>query len=87
MCICVRYEIYYVIDTNICAQTFFLIWRRDNFYLLPPLMFLLYVNNLPNNVKSSRVAIFADDTKVFNAVQSPNDAVMLQEDISNLVNR
>ena len=50
-------------------------------------MFLLYVNNLPNNVKSSRVAIFADDTKVFNAVQSPNDAVMLQEDISNLVNR
>ena len=54
--------------------------------LLGPTVFLLYVNNLPNNVKSSRVAMFADDTKVFMAIQSPNDAVMLQEDIKNLVN-
>ena len=30
--------------------------------------------------------MFADDTKVFKAIQSPNDAMMLQEDINNLVN-
>ena len=54
--------------------------------ILGPALFLLYVNNLPNNVKSSRFAMFADDTKVFKAIQSPNDAVMLQEDINNLVN-
>ena len=28
--------------------------------------------------------MFADDTKVFKAIQSPNDAVKLQEDITNL---
>ena len=55
--------------------------------ILGPALFLLYVNDLPNNVKSSRVAMFADDTKVFKAVQSPNDALMLQEDIKNLENR
>ena len=54
--------------------------------ILGPALFLLYVNNLPNNVKSSRVAMFADDTKVFKAIQSPNDALMLQEDINNLEN-
>ena len=30
--------------------------------------------------------MFADDTKVFKAIQSPNDALMLQEDINNLEN-
>ena len=53
--------------------------------ILGPALFLLYVNNLSNNVKSSRVAMFADDTKVL-AIQSPNDALMLQEDINNLEN-
>jgi hypothetical protein len=54
--------------------------------ILGPALFLLYVNDLPSNVKSSRVAMFADDTKVFKAIQSPNDAVKLQEDITNLGN-
>ena len=54
--------------------------------ILGPALFLLYVNNLADNVKSSRVAMFADDTKVFKATQSPNDALMLQEDINNLEN-
>ena len=52
--------------------------------ILGPALFLLYVNDLPSNVKSSRVAMFADDTKVFKAIQPPNDAVKLQEDITNL---
>ena len=54
--------------------------------ILGPALFLLYVNNLPNYVKSSQVAMFADDTKVFKTIQSPYDAMMLQEDINNLVN-
>ena len=54
--------------------------------ILGPALFLLYINNLPNSVKSSRVAMFADDTKVFKAIQSTNDADMLQEDINNLAN-
>ncbi|CAB4018973.1 Hypothetical predicted protein, partial [Paramuricea clavata] len=37
--------------------------------ILGPASFLLYVNDLLSNVKSSRVAMFADDTKVFNRLQ------------------
>ena len=51
--------------------------------ILGPTLFLMYVNNLPNNVQSSLVRMFADDTKVLKTMQSPYDAVMLQ-DINNL---
>ena len=54
--------------------------------ILGPALFLLYVNSLPNNVKSSRVAMFADDTKVFKAIKWPKDAMKLQEDLNNLEN-
>ena len=54
-------------------------------YLFRYILLLLYVNNLPNNVKSIR-EVNADDTKILKAIKSPNDAVTLQEDINNLVN-
>ena len=37
--------------------------------ILGPALFLLYVNNLPEVVKSSEVAMFADDTKVFSSIK------------------
>ena len=52
--------------------------------ILGPMLFLLYANSLPDSFKSSHVAAFADDTKSFKSIKSPTDAVLLQDDLSNL---
>ncbi|CAB4000594.1 Hypothetical predicted protein [Paramuricea clavata] len=41
--------------------------------ILGPALFLLYVNDLLEAPTSSRAAMFADDTKIFSAIQSQND--------------
>ncbi|CAB4027594.1 Hypothetical predicted protein [Paramuricea clavata] len=52
--------------------------------ILGPILFFLYVNDLPDVVKNSSVACFADDTKIFRRVDSICDADLLQTDLSNL---
>ena len=52
--------------------------------ILRPVLFLLYVNDLPDAVTNSSVACFADDTKIFHRVDSITDAMLLQEDLNNL---
>ena len=52
--------------------------------IMGPMLFLLYANSLPGTVKSSHVAAFADDTKIFKSIKSPTDATLLQDDLSNL---
>ena len=52
--------------------------------ILGPILFLLYVHDLPGLVKSSQVAMFADDTKIFKSITSINNTKLLQQDLSNL---
>ena len=52
--------------------------------ILGPVLFLLYVNDLPDAVTNSSVACFPDDTKIFRRVDSITDAMLLQEDLNNL---
>ena len=47
--------------------------------ILGPVLFLLYVNDLPDAVTNSSVACFADDTKIFRRVDSITDAMLLQD--------
>jgi hypothetical protein len=51
--------------------------------ILGPLLFLLYENHLPNSLTNSRIAMFADDTKIFKTINSISDASALQNDLSN----
>ena len=52
--------------------------------VLGPILFVIFINDLPD-VVTSMVQIFADDTKLFHSVHSPQHHVQLQNDLDNLV--
>jgi hypothetical protein len=55
--------------------------------ILGPLLFILYINDLPNCLSENTLcAIFADDTKIYRHITSHQDLDILQRDI-NTVNK
>ena len=54
--------------------------------VIGPLLFILYVNDLPEVTKNSTVALFADDSKCYRAIQSPADRDPLQTDLDSMHN-
>ena len=51
--------------------------------ILGPILFLIYINDLPNSV-SSPMYIFPDDTKCAKYILSTEDSVLLQNDLDSL---
>ena len=54
--------------------------------VLDPLLFSIYVNDIPS-VVDSQTLMFADDTKIFRQIQSQMDFHQFQQDINNLFAR
>jgi hypothetical protein len=54
--------------------------------VLGPLLFLAYINDLPNSTPNSHTRLFADDSLLFRTITSRSDAQLLQKDLSNLEN-
>ena len=52
--------------------------------VLGPLLFVIFINDLPEQVKSE-IFLFADDTKIFRQISGPDDHSILQEDINNML--
>ena len=49
--------------------------------ILGPLLFLIYINDLPLYLRSSKCYLFVDDTKVFNRINQQEDTIRLQLDL------
>ena len=52
--------------------------------VLGPLLFLAYINDLPESVKS-KIALFADDAYLYKSIKSMEDIADLQSDLDQLV--
>jgi len=53
--------------------------------VLGPLLFILYINDLPTVVNKSDVAIYADDIKLFLPMRSDEDERCFQDDINSVI--
>ena len=53
--------------------------------VLGPILFLIFINDINDCVNHSIIGCFADDTRASIAINSESDALLLQEDIYNLL--
>ena len=53
--------------------------------VLGPLLFLIFINDIPDHISSSALFLFADDSKLQHIVSSESDIQHLQADINSLV--
>ena len=51
--------------------------------VLGPILFLIFINDLPDNIRSS-VRLFADDCVLYRNISSIQDCLILQEDLTSL---
>ncbi len=52
--------------------------------VLCPLLFLLYINDLPLSTRNSSTRLLADDSLLYTAVKTPDDCSLLQQDLDAL---
>ena len=50
-----------------------------------PLLFIMYVNDLPKKIQYSKCFMFADDAKIFKSISCLQDCINLQFDLNALV--
>ena len=51
---------------------------------LGPILFCIFINDLPSCVRHSSVKLFADDAKIYRPILTTDDEPMLQEDLDSI---
>ena len=49
--------------------------------VLGPILFLIYINDLPDYIQHSKIRLFADDSIIYRQIKTQNDCLKLQEDL------
>ena len=52
--------------------------------VVDPVLFVAYINTLPDEIESSDIFLFADDNKLFRNIYSDSDALLLKRDIDKM---
>ena len=52
--------------------------------MLGPSLFLVYINDICDNLRASTIRLFADDALLYCPINSPNDSFHLQHDLDML---
>ena len=62
---------------------FYLVSHKDRFWVRSYFLFLIFINDLPDNIRLS-VRLFADDCVLYWHIKSPLDCQILQDDLNSL---
>jgi hypothetical protein len=73
---------HYVRVNSACSSNVHLTSGVPQGSVLGPLLFLIFINDLPKVVKYAKLYLFADDLKIYMKVRNIDDAARLQEDIN-----
>ena len=73
---------HYVLYENEMSSTLPVISGVPQGSILGPLLFIVYVNDIPEAINYSHCYLFADDAKLLQVINSPEDQTELQEDLS-----
>ena len=72
-----------VVLNGLASRTFTVSSGVSQGLVLGPLLFLLYVNDIPEQIECN-ISMFADDTKIYTAVKDIADSQRLQADLDSL---
>lgn len=75
----------YVVYENVESEQYNVFSSVCQGSTLGPLLFVLFINDLPDCISHSKILMFADDVKIFKTIHNLEDCHNLQADLNNLV--